>query len=213
MTEENTNVEVTETPIKAVVSNIVTMENGENIDFGKSGKIKASYDVATSTITFKTVVGSIINYVVDGLDNLSDFQKEVYLYGVMEKIKSTLAPTKIEDLEAKINKQIEEVKSGVFTTRTMDSTVELSDFLKAFAIINATQRLFTPMGYVDVAMPVEALKVTELQPHWVNVNNSEVIKEVSDFWTALPKGEKSAQRGNSFVKAQLSFIENNLVTL
>lgn len=205
MNEENTNVEATETPVKEVVSNIITMENGENIDFGKSGKVKASYDVATSTVTFKTVVGSIIDYVVDGLDNFSDFQKEVYLYGVMEKIKSTLAPTKVEDLVAKINKQIEEVKSGVFTTRTMDSSVELDSFLQAFAMVNATGQVNTSTATFDV-FP-SALKVPELRPHWINVKDPAVIKEVLEFWNSLSRTEKASERHNTFITTQKAFIE------
>ena len=197
--KEESNEEVTET-----TSRIVQLETGELVNFGKSGKVIASYDVDTDTITFKTVPGKVISFKISDLPE--NVLKEATIYGLREKIKATLAPITANDIPDKIYKEIEALQAGLFVTRSSDSTttVELDDFMKAFALINATGQVNT--GTALFTIKEQFISVPELRPHWVNLNDVNVINEVLTYWDSLSRQEKAAQKRNTFVKTQASII-------
>jgi len=171
------------------VTNIVEMSDGTTVDFGKRGTLVTSINLDSATIVFKMVTGAVINWQVEGVENLSDFQKKVYLYGLLSKIKSAMAPVAKEDLECFINKQIETINSGTFLVRAFGDTVgevKLTDIQKAYAIAKSKQN----PDFI----------------HWANVDDVNVISEVSTDWKAKSTQEKNVVRRNPYVQLELSIL-------
>jgi len=193
-------------------SNIVTLENGKVRDFGKSGKVFASYDVESKTITFEVVTGEVISFDINGIP--TNVLEEAAIYGIREKIKSTLSPikafvTSAEAAEGKLNvagkiaQEIESLKEGKFVTRTSEGgTVGLDSFMKAFALVNATGKV---NGMFDV--PAAYISVPSLRPEWSDYESLAVARDVQEYWDALPKDEKAKQRRNTFVQTQKELLE------
>ena len=196
-----------------VASNLVNVifpdGSTEIVNFGKSGKVFASYDVETSTLTFKLITGVAIVHKIEGIEGLTPFLKEVVLYGIREKIKTTLAPVKDEDKESKILRELEAIKNENFTTRSSDTSVALDNFMKAFALINATGCVNCGTG--TVAVDPAFIVVDELKPHWANTTDVGVINEVKAYWNGLDRKVKAAQKRNTFIKTQEIFIANGTV--
>jgi hypothetical protein len=193
---------------KEKVSNIVELSNGERVNFGKNGKIVATYDVDSKVVTFKLVTGEILTLDISEIPE--NVLAEAAIYGVREKIKATLAPTPAAELSSKISKEFEALKEGKFVTRSSDTgTVELDDFMKAFALVNATGVVNTGNGVFTVSPNTDKVSFIIAQPlksHWVNVEDTAVISEVLAFWDALSTKEKTAQRKNTFIKTQASLL-------
>ena len=201
-------------------SNIVTMEDGSSVEFGKNGKVITSYDVESGVIEYKVVSGEILRISLDDIP--VETNREAMLAGYAGKIKSTLAPFKptITPAEAeegkitlaqKIQKEIDALKAGKFVTRTTDSGVELDTFLQAWAYVNATGKILTPSGAFDI--PANAILIKEDVSHWANVNDPKVISEVTETWKNLSKEAKSSEKKNTFVRSQERFLEDGSVTL
>jgi hypothetical protein len=195
---------------EVAVSNVVEMQDGSKIDFGPKGKAISSYDVEAKTVTFKVVTGEVITFGIDTIP--SEVLAEAVLYGLREKIKTTLSPIKPEDTAAKIQKEIASLLEGKFVTRSVETgSVELDDFMKAFALIGATGVVNTGNGTFQV--PPSHVVLEELRPHWENVSDAAVINEVTAYWNSLDKKVKSKFRQNTFIKTQESIIESGAVAL
>jgi len=100
-----------------MTTNTVTLSDGTTANFGSKTQLISTLDVATATLTFKLATGAVITWAVQDIDNLEDFQKKVYLYGLLEKVKSTLSPAKKDQLEDSINSSIDSIKKGEFNIR------------------------------------------------------------------------------------------------
>ena len=220
--------ETAETTVEKV-SNIVELQNGEKVEFGKSGKVIASYDVPSRTLTFKVVTGEVITYTLTDEEqaNLTENQIEHILYARQEKIKSTLAPVKPvlteEEIKAgrlnvaqKIVKELADLAEGKFVTRPAGTnSVELTPFLKALALVCAYGTVLGPENKpVEVFnFKAEDVPTKVLKPEWKDVADVKVISEVLDFWKSLDKGVKSTEKRNPWIKAQENLILNGTVTV
>jgi hypothetical protein len=61
------------------------------------------------------------------------------MYGLTAKVKSSLAPIKVDGLEAANTKQIAAIDSGNFNLRTIsESIVSLTNLQKSYAIVKAS---------------------------------------------------------------------------
>lgn len=207
-------------------NNVVLMSNGEIVDFGTTGTVVSSYDIEAGIITFKVATGEVLVFQAQDLEYLSTHQREVLLYGLREKVKSTLAPIKLTVTEAerasgKINKaekialEFKAFSEGKFVTRSSDnSTIELSDFLKAFAYVCATGQVLPSQESLPKPVLDQLLDtITELRPHWVNVKDIGVITEVTVYWNGLDRKVKSAFKRNPFISTIQAYIQAGVVTL
>ena len=190
--DQTENTEAVTTPAKekkAKEVKIVTMEDGSQVNFGVRANLITSLDLDTSTISFKISTGKIINWLVEHMENLTTFQKTVYMYGLLEKVKTSLAPVKVDALEVAINKQIESINKGEFNVRalTQAGEVVLTDLQKAYAIA---------VSYLD---PSKA--------HWANVDNGEVIAEVLTLWESKSAIERNKIRRHPNVAVELAKIQ------
>ena len=194
------------------VSNIVRLENGEMMDFGKSGKSVASYDVETKTLTFKVVTGEVLTRTLSDEEtaNLTPLQIEKLLYAEQEKIKSTLAPIKAVlseeevslgklNVADKIRHEFKQLEEGLFNTRSADTNVvSLDSFMKAFAYFCATGKV--PVNGTDVPVPEAMWPFKAINPEWKDVEDIKVINEIHTFWNSLDRTIKSQQRRNPYLK-------------
>jgi hypothetical protein len=192
-------VEVTETaevkaPKVAAPVRIVILEDGTQVNFGTRATLLSSFDLETSTIVFKSFSGKIISFVVEGIEAFSDFQKQVYLFGLQTKIRGSLANAKtIEDTDLEVQKQIDLLKEGKFAVRSGDSSeVSLDNNLKAWATIQSGK-------YPTI--------VADPKTHWADLGNVVVINEVLSAWNALTPKEKIAARKNAYVVYEKSALD------
>lgn len=181
----------TEAPVKKEkVLNIVTMSDGTQANFGARAKVLSAIDLEDKQITFRVADGSIINWLPKELDNLSDFQLPVFLYGLLERVKSGLSSTKGLDKVAEvINKQIEAIDAGEFSIRAVSSTgaVELTLLQRAYAIA---------MSGVEGG-----------NPKWANVEDTAVIEEVLEVWEGKTAVERNAIRRHPLVSTQINIMQ------
>ena len=216
------NIESVENVETVETVNIVELENGEKLDFGKNGTVFSSYDVDAGDITFKVATGEVITFNVS--DVPENVLKEATIYGLREKIKSTLAPIKLntteeETLAGKLNKaekivqEITSLKAGEFVTRSaVGGSATLDSFMKAFALVNAIGAIKTDNNGGMVPVPAKGRLFAELKPEWANVNDSAVIASVLSTWDALDRKVKAAQKRNTFLTFQAEYFEAGLVT-
>jgi len=223
---------VVEKEVVAPVSNIVELQNGEKVNFGRSGKALASYDVPSRTLTFKVVTGEVISYTLTEEEQagLTDNQIEHILYARQEKIKSTLAPVKAVlteaevaegklNVAAKIKKEILDLSEGKFVTRAASAgSIELDAWLKAFALVNATGKVIIDAAGSTFDVPMvkwehtSTLAFDGLKPEWADLSNVHVVAEVLEAWKALSRDAKAEQkRNNTFISTQASLIEQGVV--
>lgn len=212
--------------VKEIVSNIIELSTGEKVDFKKNGTVISSYDVEAGTVTFKVATGEVLVYQAEELEYLSTLQREVFLYGLREKVKATLAPipltiTEAEALAGRLTKagkialEFKAFAEGKFVTRSTDTgSVDLSNFMKAFAYISATGQMLPS----NEALPKPALAqllaiIGEFKPHWVNVSDVEVVNEVTTYWNNLDRKVKASLRRNAFISTIAAYIDAGTVTL
>jgi len=174
----------TETEVKVAAPRIVTMEDGTQVNFGKLAKQIAV--VEDSTITFKLFNGRLVTWTVDTV-GLNEFQKTVFLFGLVEKIKSNTSSVKnLAELEVAIKKQIALLEAGQFYTRTGSNGILLLDNLqKAYATVKARQAGFE---------------------HLADLANPEAVKEVLALFEGFTREQKTSIRKNRdviIVKATL----------
>lgn len=192
-------------------SNLVTLQTGEVVDFGKNGKIISSYDVETGEVTFKCATGEVLTINANELPEA--VKAEAVIYGVAAKIKATLSPISVDKVAEKIQKEIAALQAGSFVTRGTSATLELDNFMKAFAFVNATGVVKTNNEGGSFDVPAVGLAVAEFKPHWVDVKDAAVIAEVLAFWDTLDRKEKAAQKRNTFVTTQAGLIEAGIVAI
>ena len=186
--------EVTETTPaveKVVPVRVVIMEDGSQVNFGSRATLLSNTDVATGTIVFKLFTGKIISYVVEGIEAFSEFQKQVYLFGLQSKIRSALS--NVKDVEEEVLKQIAALKEGKFSVRSGDaSDVSLDNHLKAWATVMTGK-------YPNV--------VATPHTNWTDLTDVTVINEVLSTWNALSPKEKIAARKNVYVVHERSLLD------
>ena len=179
---------------------ILPMEDGTTCNFGSRANLITSIDLDNSVVTFKIAIepiGKVISWSVPEVAGLSDFQKKVYLYGLMERVKSSLAPVKLVDTEAAIHKQIVAINAGDFNIRSVegeDGVVALTNLQKAYALVKSNP------AFVKTA-----------KPEWADVNNIVVVTEVLNFWEGLSAEERIAIRNNAYVKLELAKLETAIL--
>lgn len=170
-------------------SRIVEMEDGSEVNFGKRANLLTSVD--GTTVSFKLFSGKIITWVVEGIDDLTDFQKVVYIFGLTEKVKSNIASVKdVTELEIAIHRQITSLSSGVFYTRgTSSNAVVLDNLQKAWATVKSDQEGFE--HFIDYAEPA-------------------VSREIATLWAEMSRPAKNLIRKNVYVvveKAKLDLAD------
>lgn len=197
-TEETTEPEkVTETKSKAKKAKkairFVTMDDGTQANFGVRSNLLSAIDLEEGIITFKISTGKTITWAVKTLKDLTDFQKTVHLYGVMERVKSSLAPVKIDKLEEVITKQIEAIDNGEFNIRSLNTTGEivLTDLQKAYGLTMS-----------------ESPTSTDKQ-HWKEIDKPEVVAEILQVWEGKTAVERGAIKRHPIVGWHLSVLVMN----
>jgi len=176
--------------IKVKESNVVTMSDGTQCNFGSRANLLATMDIESKTLTFKVATGAVVSWPVEGLEAFSNFQVKVYLYGLLEKIKSSMAGVKVDGLEKAINDHIADIKEGNFNIRSAGSSVSaigLTMVMKAYALAKGQQQ--------------------EEFAHFVNLEDPAVIEEVAALWAEKTPSEKRSDRANPFVQYQLAVLE------
>ena len=176
-------------PKKVVVKNMVDMEDNSVENFGSKSKLKSKMNLETKTITFKTITGKVINWIVSDVEALSDFQLKVYMYGLLERVKGSLSGVAAEALVDKINEGISEIEKGNFIIRSLGNQTPdgLSMIMIAFAKAKA------------LADPAFA--------HLDDVENTDVIAEVITLWDSKTAIEKRVARKDARIAYQLSQLE------
>lgn len=165
--------------------------DGIQVNFGKRANLLTSIDEAANTVIFKLFTGKVINWTVPFVDGLSGFVKSVYIYGLVSKIKSSLAPVKLDDLEAAIGKAIVSLDSGILTARV--STVgTLSDEQKAYALVKST---------------VGNRHYEDQFAHWNFLANPVVVQEVLAAWASFDKSKRNAIRRDPYVSLEKAQLE------
>jgi hypothetical protein len=167
---------------------IVTLDDGTQVNFGARANLLSSIDLESSTIIFKIVTGKVINWVITEMDNLTPFQKTVFMYGLLEKVKTSLAPVKLAKLEEAIAKQIAAVTKGDFNIRSINTVgeVALSDLQKAYALAFSKQ-------YPDKAK-------------WADIDDVATIAEVLEVWENKTPVQRNAIRRHPSVAWELNVM-------
>lgn len=174
---------------KAVVKNMVDMEDGSTENFGSRSQLKSKMNLENKTITFKTITGKVINWVVADVDALSEFQLKVFMYGLLERVKGSLSGVKADKLEEAINEGIADISKGEFVIRSLGSqtTAGLSMIMIAFARAKS-------QAEADFA-------------HLADIENPEVISEIIALWDSKSAIEKRVARKDARIAYQLSQLE------
>lgn len=179
------------------VPKVVTMEDGTSVNFGFRNNILSSFDVDTCVIQFKIITGQVVNWTpkivaaFTEVNNLPDYTvnalKKITLYGLLAKIKNTLATVKVEELATHINKQIADIDEGKFAIRSYkeEGVATLEPIHRAYAAVKAA---------VD----------PEHFGHWASLDSQEIIDEVVSTWEALPPSSKQINRRNSLIIMELA---------
>lgn len=165
---------------------IVEMEDGQKVNFGVRSNLVTGYDVKTGELVFKIVTGQIITFLAPEFENLSDFQAEVYLYGLLNKVKVSLSGTKPEDLAKSISEQLDALAKKEFSVRTYGETgeSELNSWQRAFAIVVS--------------------KTVAGKEHWKDIENVSVVREVIEAWN-----DKSVAERNNIKRHPLVMQEHS----
>lgn len=190
--------------------NMVTMANGEVLNFRENGKCFSGYDKETGTLTFKIVTGEVID--VNVADIPQDVKDEALLWGLVRYVTSKIPNVDADKVAEKVTKEVDSLKAGKFATRGASAGgQELDDFMVAFALVNATGEVNT--GNSTFAVKQSFISVDELQPHWVNVNDPSVVAEVLAYWDSLSTKDKTNQKKNPFIKTQVELISTGVVEI
>lgn len=178
------------TPVEAKPARIVEMQDGSKVDFGSRSKLLVSFSTEDNTATFKVFTGDMVTWVVEGMDNLTDFQKIVYMYGLVERVKSSLSPISLKNLASTIHAQIAEINKGNFNIRA-----------------NGGTKVATGLDQLQTAY---ALAMAELKPevaHWNQVTEQTVIDEVLASWATKDAKQRGAIRRHPAVSLKLSMLK------
>lgn len=167
---------------------IVDMADGTQANFGTRANLLSSMNIPTATATFKVITGEVINWVMQGLEGLTDFQKTVYMYGAMEKVKSSLAGVKVEVLAEAVTKNTTDIDNEVFNIRSAGSTgaVTLTTLQKAYALAIS--------------------KLDGSKEYWNQLEEKAVIAEVLAVWETKTAKERGALRRHPHVALELNVM-------
>lgn len=194
------------------VSRIIELENGEKVNFGTRANLLTSFDTESNTITFKLATGEVIVWDVTGVPgldvaSLTELAKTVVLYGLLAKIKSNLAPVKLqEEVEGKvvntladaIHSQVAVINTGKFAVRgSGDDSVELSLDQKAFATAVAKEPVFA--GAVSLT--------AEDTAGWADLDSDATINAVSTLWDSYDVSTRNAIRKNPYFRVHKAQLE------
>jgi hypothetical protein len=170
---------------------IVKLEDGSEVNFGVRANLLTSVDEAANTVTFKSISGKIITWAVPYVDGLNGFVKTVYIYGLVTKVKSTLAGVKGEaDMEAALEKVLTSLAMGTLVVRSaVAGTLTLEQ--KAYAIIKSTHT----NRHFDLT-----------KTHWSDLSAPATIAEVTTLWGSFDRSRKNAIRKDSYFKIELATL-------
>jgi hypothetical protein len=166
---------------------IVTMADGSEVNFGKKANVLTSVDEATNVLTFKLFTGKIISWVLPFVDGLSGFQKTIYINGLEAKVKSSLAPIKLPELEAAILKATGTLDQGIFTVRT-SKVGSLSVEQNAYRIVKSIEG----GRHFDSTLS-----------HWAELTPT-VVQEVSAVWAGFDKSKRNAIRKDAYIRLEIA---------
>lgn len=154
--------EVKEKEVKVI--RIIDMEDGTKCNFGVRNNLVTNSDSETGILTFKISTGQILTFLPPELEGLNKFQKDVFLYGILSKVKTSLAPVKPLDLAAAISVQLDQISKKEFNVRNSGDSEEvlLTEWQKAFALVVSE----TVAG----------------KEHWKNLEDGVTITEVLTSW-------------------------------
>jgi hypothetical protein len=206
-------VETVATPKAVKQVRILPMDDGSNVNFGARANLISTIDVDNLVISFKIALdpigkvitwalGEVVNTDAEGNVTGKPFEavatfpenfKKIFLYGLMERVKSSLAPVKLADLPTAIAKQIEAINKGDFIIRSVegeDGEVALTKLQKAYATVKSNP-----------------LYVTVAKPEWANVDDAATIADVLNFWEGLSASDKNNIRKNPYVKLEQAKLE------
>ena len=196
---------------------IIELETGEKVNFGTRSNLLSSFDTEANTITFKVATGEVIVWDVTtiadlAVDALNEWTKTVVLYGLLAKVRTNLAPVKLQDevtaedgsvtvvnsLAEAIRKQVAVLTSGKFSVRgSGDDSVELSLDQKAFATAVVKQAPFaTAVGLT-----------AEDTAGWADLDAEATINAVSNLWDSFETSVKNAVRRNPYFKVEKALLE------
>jgi len=173
--------------IQVEVPRVVKMENGSIVDFGKRANLLIAVD--GSVVDFSLSNGKVITWAVQGIEAFTDFQKAVFTYGLVEKIKSNLAKVKeLDKLEEGIKEQIANFEAGNFYVRANSSSpVMLDNIQKAYALVKSQQEGFE---------------------HLANYDEPAVSREIQATWAELSRPAKNLIRKNVYVIIEKAKLDN-----
>lgn len=196
---------------------IIELETGEKVNFGTRSNLLSSFDTEANTITFKVATGEVIVWDVTtiadlAVEALNEWTKTVVLYGLLAKVRTNLAPVKLQEevtaedgsvtvvnsLAEAIRKQITILTSGKFSVRgSGDDSVELSLDQKAFATAVVKQAPFaTAVGLT-----------AEDHAGWDDLDSESTINAVSNLWDSFETSVKNAVRRNPYFKVEKALLE------
>ena len=196
---------------------IIELETGEKVNFGTRSNLLSSFDTEANTITFKVATGEVIVWDVTtiadlAVEALNEWTKTVVLYGLLAKVRTNLAPVKLQDevtaedgsvtvvnsLAEAIRKQVAVLTSGKFSVRgSGDDSVELSLDQKAFATAVVKQAPFaTAVGLT-----------AEDTAGWADLDAEATINAVSNLWDSFETSVKNAVRRNPYFKVEKALLE------
>jgi len=188
---------------------VVTLENGEVVDFGVRANLITSFDTATNEVVFKLFSGEVIVWnttkIEDlAVESLSDFAKTVVLYGLLAKIKTNLASIKLyEEVDGKqvhslannINDQIAIINTGKFSIRATATTV---------AGLTLDQRAFAT-AVSKHAKFADAVSCAEVE--WADLEDEGVIASVISLWDSYTVSQKNVIRKQPHFRLEKSLLE------
>jgi len=193
-------------------SRIIELENGEKVNFGARANLLSSFDTETNEITFKVATGEVIVWnIADiaGLDvaPLTEQVKNFVLYGLLAKIKTNLAPVKLQEevdgkvvnsLAEAIQAQVAILNTGKFSVRgSGDDSVELSLDQKAFAVAASKEPVFATAVSLT----------TDETAGWADLDAEATINAVSTLWDSYDTSTKNAIRKNAYFRLYKATLE------
>ena len=191
---------------------VVTLDNGEVVDFGVRANLITSFDTATNEVVFKIFSGEVIIWdttVIKDLDieSFSEFAKTVVLYGLLAKIKTNLASVKLYDevdgkkvhsLANSISGQIAIINEGKFSIRATNAPV---------AGLTLDQRAFAT-AVSKHAKFAEAVSIEpEVAAEWKNLEDEEVILAVIALWDTYTVSTKNTIRKQPYFTLEKSTLQ------
>lgn len=184
------NVTETASTVEAKKDRLVTMQDGSVKNFGVRANLLTSVDAESGVITFDFFTGETIAfnaYTIEGqtVETFTAFQKQVFVYGLLAKVKTALAPIKVEGLFEAVTKQLDAIAKAEFTTRGhAETVVGLSDLEKAYALAKVVQG--------------------DAPEYFSDLNDARTIEEVQAHFATLTTGGKNKLRNHPKVALELA---------